>query len=270
MSNINYDEIKSFDTYINNENELSDFILNEILESFNVDMFNAEVNLLNSNNDDIVLESVSSSIVASIRRFYVGLIQEIKRFVTDIEIGTERASRDLSYKMKLSSMEKLAKDAKHMGKTHVIMANVQGMLDVYKKYYKELSSHCKKISKMRYKDTLALDKDLDIYHRIVEKYEREFDKVSKEEVRITVDDAIRFIEHEKSANSKVLDTLNNLITDVKLIQKDVEDIITREEKLGSDVIPKHVSIIGRITTDMFKSIRKFCGKIIGKIVFRLA
>lgn len=271
MYEVSYDEIKSFNDYMNTENELSDFLLNEILESFNIDMFNIESSILTSiYNKELIQESVTFDIKASVKRFYVSLISEIKRFITDIQIGSERAGRERSYRAKLDSMERMIKDAKRMGRSHVIMANVQGMLNVYKKYYAELSSHAKKISKMRYKDTLALDKDIDIYHNIVAKYEKEFDKVSKEEVRISIDDGIRFVEHEKSGNSRVLDTLNNLITDVKLIQKDIEDIISKEEQLGSDVIPKHVSTVGRLTTDMFKSIRKMAGKIIGKIVFRFA
>lgn len=271
MYDVSYDEIKSFNNYMNAENELSDFILDEILESFNLDIFNAESSILNSiYNKEVVLESVTFDLMASVKRLYVGLISEIKRFITDIQIGTERAGRERSYRAKLDSMEKMVKDAKKMGRTHVIMANVQGMLNVYTRYYHELSSHAKKIAKMKYKDTLSLDRDLDQYKAIVEKYEKEFERVSKEEVRISIDDGIRFVEHEKSGNSKVLDTLNNMITDVKLIQKDVEDIISKEEKLGSEVIPKHVSAIGKLTTDMFKSIRKMCGKIIGKIVFRFA
>ena len=271
MFDVSYDTGISFDQYMNNENELSDFILNDILESFNLDIFNIESAMLeDASNNSLIIESVTNGLLASIRKLYMNLISEIRRFITDIKIGTERASREMSYISKLDNMEKLVKDAKNMGKKYVYMANIQGMLDIYKKYYNELSSQCKKIAKMRYKDTLTLDKDLEVYRNIVKKYEREFEKVSNEEVRISIDDAIRFVEHEKTGNSKVLDTLNDLITDVKLMQKDVEDIMKKEEDFGSDVLPKHVSVLGRITTDMFKSIRKMCGKIIGKLVFRFA
>lgn len=265
-----YDDM-SFENYINTENELSDFILDEILESFRVDVFNTESSLLNSvYNKEVVVESVSNSLLTTIKKFFVGLISEIKRFMTDIQIGAERAGRNASYRSKLNSMELEIKDAKNMGRRYVIMANIQGMLNVYKKYYSELSSQVKKICKMGYKDTLSLDRDIEVYKNIVNKYEKSFESVSKEEVRVTIDDAIKFVEHEKSGNSKVLDTLNNLITDIKLMQRDIEDIIEKEEKLGSDIIPKHVSVIGKITSDVFKSLRKMAGKILGRLVFRFA
>ena len=275
MSELSYiEELKAYNQFMITENELSDFIINEKLESFNIDIFNIESDILNNvfteSKFSTLTESVSSNLNATIKKLFVDLISEIRRFITDIKIGTERSGREMTYRAKLDKMEVLVKDARSMGKTSVIMANVVGMMDVYKKYYNELSSHVKKITKMHYKDTLALDKDIEKYHQIVNKWEKQFEAVSKEEVRISIEDAIRFVEHEKSNNSKVLDTLNDLITDVQLMQKDVEDIIDKESKLGSDVIPKHVSIIGRLTGDMFKSIRKMCGKIIGKIVFRFA
>ena len=104
----------------------------------------------------------------------------------------------------------------------------------------------------------------------MKKYETQLDQIENKKVKVNIDDAINFLSKEIGQNSQVMKTIEDSEQKVKELEQAAMLLEEQRNILGSDIIPKHVSLIKRVTGSITSFIRRKVSKIIGVIVFLFA
>lgn len=256
---------------------MSDFLKIES-DAFDLRLQNINEEYTNFLLDELVTESVSDSFAVKTKRFFVNLIAMIRRFIDDIKAGVESKSRELHYRNSLKEKRKTLEKAKEEGKKKVIMTDMKTVIKTYNDAYKELSGLAKKFVSMKYTDIDDLDKDLDKFTELNEKLSKKIDDSLDKTITVDIDEAIKFIDKELSGNSFVYDKLNELITDIKTIERDVESTYFRRDYLGNGIITERKvgplqkigSSIQRITSAISAFVKKWVVRIVFAVVFTFA
>ena len=237
-------------------------------------------------NSGYYMEAVSNTIVDKLMNWLANVITEIRRFISDIKNSFTHEAKDIGYSVKLSAMEKSLKAAKKEGKKTVQMTDYKTLQNEYIKYRDEIKDYAKKFIKMRYASTIDLEDDLKKFNDICEKYDKRLDQIASKPITMNIDDAIRFVESEKTANSLVIDNLNDLAKYVSEIRDIADNTLKNEELLGSTTLTRKDNRTDmqklkdastkvkngvtlkyhRITDGMCKFVRKHTSRMIFKIV----
>jgi predicted nucleic acid-binding Zn-ribbon protein len=134
----------------------------------------------------------------------------------------------------------------------------------------DLWKEAKKFAKIKYKNVSQIDRDLDVFNNKMKKYETQLDQIENKKVKVNIDDAINFLSKEIGQNSQVMKTIEDSEQRVKELEQAAMLLEEQRNILGSDIIPKHVSLIKRVTGSITSFIRRKVSKIIGVIVFLFA
>lgn len=214
---------------------------------------------------------VSDSIVTSIKRFFINIIQEIDRWISSIVDTVDRKKTEAGYRKNLLSIEKKLKDNIDSGKnSDVKITDHEYILKEYKKRYKELSKYAKKFAHMDYKSTAEIDDDLEKFNKILYAYEDEMTAIENKTITVDAKTALSMVQKELNGNSSYLETISELKSDIKEMEKESLLLEKRMDALGASVIPKHLNFIRRMTVNISRFSRKCLGKFIGKFVFTFA
>lgn len=189
-------------------------------------------------NSGYYMEAVSNTIVDKLMNWLANVITEIRRFISDIKNSFTHEAKDIGYSVKLSAMEKSLKTAKKEGKKSVQMTDYKKLQSEYIKYRDEIKDYAEKFIKMRYTSTIDLEDDLKKFNDICEKYDKRLDQIASRPITINIYDAIRFVESEKTANSLVIDNLNDLAKYVSEIRDIANNTLKNEELLGSTTLTR--------------------------------
>ena len=82
--------------------------------------------------------------------------------------------------------------------------------------------------------------------------------------------ALDFVEDEIRGKSEIFKSLNDSLRDFAEIQQNADQLKTKMDILGADVIPKHVGFIQKMINGICGFVRKWTVRIIMKIVFTFA
>ena len=115
---------------------------------------------------------------------------------------------------------------------------------------------------MNYKNTMDLEKDITKFEDIYEDYTRKIEYGAEQQVKVSIDKMIKFIENETSGNSRVMATLNDARDLFREMGSDVEILIKEADMLGPDIINKHVGCIRRMINKMLDFIKKWIVKFV--------
>ena len=221
--------------------------------------------------NDVYTESVANGIGMAIKKFFVNLIQELQRWANSISIAVERKGREMGYHKNLVNIEKKIRDAKDRGYTgKVTITDHDYILKEYKTRYKNLAAYGKKFSKMKYNSTAEIEKDLEEFNSLLSKYEKELQKIEEKTITVDIDTALKIVQKELSGNSRYLDTINDLKSDIKELESEAILLQKKEESLGSGVIPRHLNFIRLTAYDISRFSRRWIGRFVGKFVFTFA
>lgn len=212
--------------------------------------------------DGVLTEAVSDNFGSSIKKFFANLITSIRNFINKFKNYMSKTAREASYVAVLNSMEKSIKKAKEEGKTRVTMLDYDYIRGEYKDMCKDLKSYAKRFTKMNYKSTLDIDKDLQEFDKVSNYWDKRMEKAIHKEKTISIDSALKFVENEKRGYSHVFDSLNDLIKDIEDMQHVAEETALRVNTLGSDIIPKHVNFLRRVANTISKKVTNFVSKTI--------
>lgn len=134
----------------------------------------------------------------------------------------------------------------------------------------DLWKYGKKFQKINYKSVDQIDKDMDRFNSLLNHYNKELEKIENKEYTIKIKDAIEFVSNEIDGQSKVLETINSSISQVKEMETVASNLELKRNTLGNDVIPKHVFFLKRICNSILGFVKKKVSKFISIVVFLFA
>ena len=138
---------------------------------------------------------------------------------------------------------------------------------IFNKYYKEMTDYAKKFSKVKYTKTWQIEDDLDAFNKLMDKCNNELEEVTSKKITVSISKALDFVEDELRGKSEILSSLNDSIRDFAEIEQIANELRTKMNVLGADVIPKHVGFIQKMVNSISGFIRKWVVKFIMGVVF---
>lgn len=216
-----------------------------------------------------VTEAVKDSLWTKLKQFFTKIILSLKSFIKELQLKIEYTIKEKQLKEKLTQMHKELKE-KQLTHKNVKMVDYWEMENVFNKYYKELIKYAKKFSKVKYTKTWQIEDDLDAFNKLIENCNKELEEISDKKITVPTSKALAFVEDELRGKSEILSSLNDAIKDFAEIEQMAEELKTRMDILGAEVIPKHVGFIQRMVNTIGGFIRKWTVKFIMGIVFIFA
>lgn len=217
-----------------------------------------------------VTESEQDSLVTSIKKFFANLISAIQNFVNSIKLEIDKNVRWSTTDTKLHKTYKELLKQKNAGCKEVKVMDVWTLSKEYVDDVNIMKKLAKKFAKMKYTSSATLNKDISEFNSLFEQCNRELEEIANTVITVPIDKMIQFVEDEISNRSQVFDTLNECITLMQQMKDDTELIQKRYEMLGTDIVPKQVSFIKKVSTKIVTFIKKWVVRILSKIVFIFA
>lgn len=243
-------------------------IFSTSIDNINLRLIEAVVEFHEESNDSFyVTERQRDTLYVKVKKLFSDMIVSIKNFINQVKIDVERRVRDAKTESKL---RKLYKELKQTGDKSIEVVDVWNLKDYYLKAVSELKKYTKRISKMEYKNTSQIDDDLANFNTTIAKYEKNLEELSNKKKKVSTLKLITFVEDEISGRSKVIDSLNDSITIIDNMKREVNNLEARKAILGPDVIPKHIGLFRRISQKITSFFRNWAAKIISRIVFLFA
>lgn len=213
-----------------------------------------------------VTEAVKDSLWSKLKQFFTKFILSIKSFIKELQLKIEYTVKEKQIKEKLTQMRKDLKE-KQLTQKDVKMIDYWEVKRIFNKYYEDLTKYAKKFSKVKYTKTWQIEDDLDAFNKLIEKCNEELEEKINKKITVPISKALDFVEDELRGKSEILSSLNDSIRDFAEIEQIAEELKTRMDILGAEVIPKHVNFIQRMVNAIGGFIRKWTVKIIMGFVF---
>lgn len=207
-----------------------------------------------------VTEAVKDSLWTKLKQFFTKLILSMKSFIKELQLNIQYRANEKNIKEKLTQMRKELKEKQSTQKT-VQMIDYWNAVKIFNNYYDEMIKYGKKFSKVKYTKTWQIEEDLDAFEKLLDKCNKDLEDQMNKKITISISKAIDFVEDEIRGKSEIFTTLNNSIKDFAEIERIADELRTKMDILGADVIPKHVNFIQRIVNGITAFIRKWTIKI---------
>ena len=243
--------------------------LEEITEAFEEDIASANIFLIDAISDFNVsyeerniYEAAGDPLIVKFKKFIVKIITALEKFIASIKNQVQSGLLRNEYKVNLRKAHAELKEKKARGVKTVVVYDVWSLKDLYIEATEKLSKYMKRFTKMNYKNTMDLEKDIEKFEELYEKYNDEAAYLSEKQVKVSVDKMLKFIESETAGNSRVMATLNDARDLFREMGTNVEILIKQADILGPDVINKHVGCIRRMINKFIDFIKKWIVKFV--------
>jgi DNA repair ATPase RecN len=183
-----------------------------------------------------------------------------------VQLKVEYTIKEKQIKAKLTQMRKELKE-KSLKRRDVQMIDYWEINNLFGSYYKELAKYAKKFAKVKYTKTWQIEEDLDTFDKLLKKFNTELDTLSNKKITVSIEKALDFVEDEIRGKSEILTSLNDSIHDFAEIEQIANELRTKMNVLGADVIPKHVGFIQKMVNAISGFLRKWTVKFIMGVVF---
>ncbi len=216
-----------------------------------------------------VTEAVKESLWDKLKQFFTKIILSLKDFGKELQIRIDYVIKEKQIRRKLDEMYKELKKNESNAK-RVEMVDYWTINKLFNNYYKELSSYAKKFSKVKYTKTWQIEDDLAAFDSLMDMCNAQLDDVYNKKIKVPVKKALNFVENEIRGKSEVMQSINDSLATFREIQQTAENLKTKMNILGADVIPKHVGFIQRMVNAISGFIRKWVTRITMNVVFVFA
>ena len=213
-----------------------------------------------------VKESSQNKFWDSVKKFFAELILSFKKFSNMI---IQKVNTVINSGLKKRLHAKLEMERKKGTRT-IEIVDMEKYKNKYLDMVSDLWNYGKRIERANYRTVDQIDRDLERFNSIVDKYEKELDEIASKKVTYRIDKAIKFIENEINGTSKVTATLDEAMQEFNNMKNAAELLETKRNILGQGIIPKHVNIIKRISNRLSSFVRKHVVKFIRITVFLFA
>lgn len=217
-----------------------------------------------------ITEAEHKSLVVHLKEFFEKIISTMNNFKNAILSKLEKFKSENSLEIRLRNTKKKLMDKKAQGEKYIEYVNIYEYERVYLKMVDDLWKHAKRFSKIKYRDVNQMDQDLAVFNNKLDKYDSQLEKLENNKVKIKIDDAIIFLSREIGGNTQIVKTIEDCELKVREMDRNAQALEQKRNILGSDVIPKHVSIIKRAVNAITSFIRRKVSKFISIVVFLFA
>ena len=217
-----------------------------------------------------VTEAVKKSLGDRVKEFFVRLKLALQNFMTDLNTRIEYTIREKELKRKLKEMRDEIKEKKELGQKEIEILDFWNYRSEYIELNRKLSVYAKKFVKVKYTKTYQIDQDMEQFNNLIDEYSERMEDAAKKTITVPIMKALDFVEDEIRGSSAVLKTLNDCMREFQEMQKAAEELQTKMNLLGADVIPKHVGFIQKIASGISKFVRNFVTKFIVGVIFIFA
>ena len=256
MDNIFEEEMKLFESATDRaDKQLTQYII-ECYEAYSIKSY--------------ITEKEHKSLYAHLKEFFSKIITALINFKNAIRNKLKVFASENTLEIRLRNARKELMVKKSQGEKYVESIDYKKYESTYLKMTDDLWKEAKKFAKIKYKNVSQIDRDLDVFNNKMKKYETQLDHIENKKVKVNIDDAINFLSKEIGQNSQVMKTIEDSEQRVKELEQAAMLLEEQRNILGSDIIPKHVSLIKRVTGSITSFIRRKVSKIIGVIVFLFA
>ena len=204
-----------------------------------------------------VTEAVKETLWDRVKQFFTKLILSFRNFMKELETKIEYTIREKQIKHKLTSIRSELKEKKDSGIRNTEIVDYWSMKKIFKKNYDTVIAYAKKFSKVKYTKTWQIEDDLNDFNKLMEKINKELEDASNKKVKMSINKALDFVEDEIRGKSEILKTINDSIREFSEIEQLAENLKTKMNILGADVIPKHVGFIQKIVNTISAFIRGY-------------
>ena len=186
-----------------------------------------------------VKESSQNKFWESVKKFFAELILSFKKFTNMI---TLKVNTVINSGLKKRLHAKLEMERKKGTRTIEII-DMEKYKDTYLDMVSDLWTYGKRIERANYKTVDQIDRDLEKFNSIADKYDKKLDEIASKKVTYRLDRAIKFVENEINGKSKVTATLDEAMEEFNNMKNAAKLLETKRNILGQGIIPKHVNII---------------------------
>lgn len=233
------------------------------------DAITLTLELGDESSDNIFTEARKATLGDALKVLLSKIIAAFQKLKDAITTEVHQRIFSEEYKKHIEQLKKDVLTAEiHHAKT-VKMVDFKTASALYEQMVGELLEKSKRIADVKYLTVKGLDNDIDEFYKIANSYDAKLTKVFEEEKEFPIAEVIRFIDKE-SNGGPILGSLDRAMRQFKEMESDVRAIETKESIVGKDLITKKVSIIRQSSNKVFKMIKKWIAKLIGKCVFYFA
>lgn len=218
--------------------------------------------------DGYITESTKKSIIDRVKDFFSKLMISIKKFIKEIQIKMKTIITDQKIKQKL---KKMRNELEYRNQDELIdVIDVwnfkKDLLDINNKLWK----YCDKFTKMKYNNATSIENDLKKFEEIVEESNKKIEIDSNKKIKVSVKNAIEFIDNELNGTNDVIKTIIKSIAKFDKMQVQATSLEAKYKIQGPDIIPKHIGFIERMALNLAKFLKKWISKFIMTVVFMFA
>lgn len=252
-----------------------DFLLEEStyfdkkIDSANIALMEAVTVSLEINEDNIFMtEKSKETLSIKFKKFIADVITAIRKIIDELSTRVKSVVRDVTFKAKLLKYREELKNKGSLSMEKVI--DVWKLTDIYLEMNNELTKYARRISKMNYTSLLAIDRDIDSFDAIIDKYEKSLTSTYEKKVLVSSKTMLDFVEDELSGRSSVLKVLNDSISLFEQMDKECDRLFDKANFLGKDITHKKIGFIKRGIYKISATIKKWAVRIISGFVFLFA
>lgn len=217
-----------------------------------------------------VSEGVVNKTLEAISVFFANVISTLNTLYSEVMKGLKSTMLEINLDVKLIKLKYDLKERAKEGIRTVTFIDIWKYKDKYLEMESNLWSTSKRLAKCNYKTLEQIDSDIRKFESLINSYETELKKIEDTKIKISTEKLIDFVNKELHGESKVIDTIKQSINSVNDMEIIAKNISLRKTISGVNVIPRHISIIKRMTNSISTFIRKKVAKFISLIVFVFA
>lgn len=217
-----------------------------------------------------VTESEKESLITTIKKFFINLIESIKNYGRELSIKIDYVIREKKIKENLERLKREIISNKEKGSQYVEMIDYWNYKNKYLELNRKLTVYAKKMSKMNYNKTWEIEDDLEKFNIIIEDYSHIMEEASLKKIDVQIDKALEFVEDELRGKSEVLSTLNDSMRLFQDMNREAQMLESKLNKIGSDIIPKQANLLFRIANAISSFVKKFVTKFVMGVTFLFA
>ena len=256
MNNIFEEDLGIFESAtMSAERHLTEYIV-ECYEAFNEKSY--------------ITEKEHKSLYAHLKEFFSKIISALINFKNAVKNKLKVFAKENTLEIRLRNSRRELLDKKAQGEKYVESIDYKKYEATYLKMIDDLWKEAKRFTNVKYKNVDQIDRDLETFDKKMKKYDTQLERIENNKIKVNIDDAINFLSKEIGQNSQIIKTIEDSEQKVKELQQSAMLLEEKRNILGSDIIPKHVSLIKRVTGSITSFIRRKVSKIIGVIVFLFA
>lgn len=214
-----------------------------------------------------VTESEKESLITTVKKFFVNLIESIKNYGRELSIKIDYAMREKKVRENLESLKKEIIENKEKGNQYIEMIDYWNYKNKYLELNKKLTVYAKKMSKMHYNKTWEIEDDLERFNIIINDYSTIMEEASQKKITVKIDKALEFVEDELRGKGEVLSTLNESMRLFQDMNREAQMLESKLDSLGADVIPKQTNLLIRIANAISAFVKKFVTKFVMGVTF---